>query len=84
LYERLGTWQAAVATYHSADPQEGGPYGQRVFATWSKGTPGADAVAFTLVAGVRIWIPSPAGTAPGLIVLQAPLQLLPRIITPNG
>lgn len=86
LYARLGTWPAAVAAYHSADPLLGGPYGQRVFATWS-GVGQAHVVAptgYVVIAGVRIWTPSPAGTASGIIVLQVSTQALPRIITPRG
>ena len=84
LHERLGTWPAAVAAYHSADPQLGGPYRQRVYATWSGGAPGSDIVGLTIIAGVRIWTPSPAGSAPGMIVLQAARRDLPRVITPGG
>src|SRR5579863_3757922 len=35
LHSRLGSWQDAVAAYHSATPTLGVPYQQAVFANWS-------------------------------------------------
>jgi hypothetical protein len=35
LRARLGTWEDAVAAYHSATPSRGIPYRQLVFANWS-------------------------------------------------
>ena len=35
LFSQTGTWEAAVAAYHSADPALGFPYRQQVFAAWS-------------------------------------------------
>jgi hypothetical protein len=35
LHARLGTWEDAVAAYHSATPALGIPYRQLVFANWS-------------------------------------------------
>ena len=37
LYGRTGSWEAAVADYHSAVPEEGGPYRTRVMADWQGG-----------------------------------------------
>ena len=37
LYGRTGSWEAAVADYHSAVPEEGGPYKARVLADWQGG-----------------------------------------------
>jgi hypothetical protein len=34
LFGRTGTWEAAVETYHSADPALGFAYRQQVFSTW--------------------------------------------------
>jgi hypothetical protein len=34
LFERTGSWPAAVAAYHSADPARGGPYRDRVLRFW--------------------------------------------------
>jgi hypothetical protein len=34
LFARAGTWAAAVAAYHSADPTRGGPYADRVMRLW--------------------------------------------------
>ena len=34
LRDTTGSWAAAVAAYHSADPTRGGPYHDSVFAAW--------------------------------------------------
>ena len=85
LRARLGNWQDAVAAYHSATPDLGVPYRQRVFADWN-GTLGISPVAsvdFTVIAGVRVWGPSPTDAAPQVIATHAPLPSLPRVITPS-
>jgi len=35
LHQRLGSWDAAVAAYHSATIERGEPYRARVFAAWN-------------------------------------------------
>ena len=86
LHDRLGSWDAAVAAYHSADPARGEPYRQLVFARWlgSGGMMGMPAVIDT---GIHIWTPSTDGTAPSVITLQpgaiSGAGRLPRIITPT-
>jgi hypothetical protein len=82
LRSRTGSWQAAVAAYHSATPERGGPYRDRVLAAWPYGNiapaaPVAPPVARTLVwtpapatEGMHIWTPSPAGTAPSVISIR--------------
>lgn len=37
LHEQGGTWPAAIALYHSADPYEGQRYGSQVIAAWNNG-----------------------------------------------
>lgn len=37
LHERLGSWPAAIASYHSAHPQRGLPYARLVLAAWHGG-----------------------------------------------
>lgn len=37
LHDREGNWEAAVADYHSATPELGGPYRDAVLATWRGG-----------------------------------------------
>jgi hypothetical protein len=39
LYGRTGSWEAAVETYHSADPTLGFAYRQQVFASWQSAAP---------------------------------------------
>jgi soluble lytic murein transglycosylase-like protein len=88
LKNRLGSWPAAVAAYHSADPGLGVPYRERVFAAWPD-APAAPAAAPAIVErepipGVYLWTPSPDGGAGTMIAIggRAP-SLLPRVITPS-
>ena len=73
LKAQWGTWEGAVAAYHSADPARGIPYRQSVFANW-RGTPGAltpDVTSVVVAFGIHIWTPSSRGSAPGLISMVA-------------
>ncbi len=61
LREKTGSWEQAVANYHSATPERGGPYRDRVLATW-QGTPEALAASGA---------PAPAPVrAPGPVVIR--------------
>jgi hypothetical protein len=94
LQTKLGSWEAAVAAYHSSTPTRGLPYRDLVYATW-QGRPSTslagrniEPVVIYLVGGVQInvWTPSPSGTASSLIgITRAPpsAEHLPRIITPG-
>jgi hypothetical protein len=86
LQARLGNWHAAVAAYHSATPELGLAYSQRVFATW----PGTAAISpiitaqFEILPGIHVWTPSAAGAAPEVIAVHTAFPpALPRIITPG-
>ncbi|HVC63819.1 MAG TPA: lytic transglycosylase domain-containing protein [Acetobacteraceae bacterium] len=86
LRGRLGNWHDAVAAYHSATPELGLPYSQRVFAAWSgTGTVAAESAAqFSGFPRIHVWGPSPAGTAPAVIAIHTSLPLLlPRVVTPG-
>ncbi len=88
LYERYGDWGAAVAAYHSADPARGAPYRALVFAAWQ---PMASRAYYplgkNLLPDVKVWTPSPPGSAPQVISLRGvatpSVGGLPRIITPG-
>jgi len=88
LRARLGTWEAAVAAYHSAEPARGTPYRELVFAHWhaSSGWRMPDGPASMTMAGVRVWTPSAPGEALSVISIgpnTGPGVLrLPRIV--NG
>jgi hypothetical protein len=94
LRARLGSWEEAVAAYHSSTPARGMPYRQAVYATWS-GQPSTtvmgnniEPVVVYRIDGVQIsvWSPSPTGTAAGLIGITrtpATAENLPRVITPG-
>jgi hypothetical protein len=66
LHDRTGSWEDAVAAYHSAAPERGLPYRDRVLAAWSGSGLPEPVVAF----GVRVITPAPAGAAPRVISLQ--------------
>jgi hypothetical protein len=81
LRARTGSWDSAVAAYHSATPERGSAYRDRVMAAWSAaGDAAADAtpaVSRVLVwmqsspgAAMRVWRPSAAGAAAGMIVIR--------------
>ncbi len=72
LQAKTGSWEAAVAAYHSADPERGNPYRDRVLAGWSRdGLPAASllplapAAPKAFVVRVVTWSPPPA-TARGM------------------
>jgi len=82
LHARTGSWPDAVAAYHSAEPALGAAYRARVFAAWINGPPppddppGPPAGGEVVIAGVHIWTPVRAGTAPRAIRIDAPAQSL--------
>lgn len=85
LRARLGSWDDAVAAYHSATPALGIPYRQLVYANWATpdGWRHALAAAPSVVtkpveplrifsvggAEVRVWTPSMAGRAASLVAI---------------
>lgn len=87
LQVRLGSWEDAVAAYHSATRELGLPYRQRVFAAWSGGTSDNSPVTgreFPGFPGIRVWSPSPAGAVSEAVAIQTNLsQSLPNVITPT-
>lgn len=69
LRARTGSWEGAVAAYHSAELKLGLPYRDRVLAEWGAlGAPPEKTVAF----GVHIIGPSKPGTAPKMITIGPP------------
>ncbi len=86
LQARFGNWQDATAAYHSATPELGLPYRQRVYATWSGAAelPPVSVRQFAGFPGIRVWGPGLAGAGPEMVGIPASLpQSLPRIITPT-
>src|SRR5579863_6612659 len=98
LHARLGSWQDAVAAYHSATPTLGVPYQHAVFANWSAPEGWQHALAAgpnlareimepvtTFSFGstvIRVWTPS--GPAGASRAAAAAIPGLPRVITPGG
>ncbi len=77
LKERTGSWENAVAAYHSADPAKGEPYRRLVFAAWNGTTPSpADTIAVSqpkiMAFGIRLWTPGPRGSAPSMVAMVPP------------
>lgn len=83
LRQKLGGWDQAVAAYHSATPERGEPYRERVYAAWNqRSAPPPDAaparsgpLVFRFAGPephgpdveVRVWTPSRAGSAPSQV-----------------
>lgn len=83
LRARYGDWPAAVAAYHSADPERGGPYRARVYAALGNAADPSLAPLPDPSTGMRIWTPSVAGTGARIVLLSRSLASLPRIVTPT-
>lgn len=86
LNARLGSWQAAVAAYHSANPELGIPYRDRVMASWSA-VPAAPTAWLPVTErfGVRVWTPTQGvarESAPESDAM-ALVGTFPRVITPT-
>jgi hypothetical protein len=93
LRNRLGSWEAAIAAYHSLTPERGAAYRDQVLAAWGQAADAVDGsraqapVVRTVVwspvqAGIRVWTPSGAA-APDTIKL-ATSPALPRVSSPRG
>ena len=72
LRERTGSWEEAIAAYHSSIPALGGPYRDKVLGRWTGGG-GAPAMSRPVVTvwatpvaafGIRVWTPSSDGAVP--------------------
>ena len=96
LHDQSGSWPAAIALYHSADPFEGQRYSSRVMEAWHGGISIAAAPPFigsirpaspvvvrisTMASAVRVVVPN--WTMPSLSCLSTRVAGLPRVITPG-
>ena len=97
LKQRLGSWSNAVAAYHSATPERGGPYRDLVMAAWGQPLPLGSPVQSpqTTVApmirvvswsstqgGIHVWTPSATGAANVIHLSAGPMMV--HIHTPAG
>jgi hypothetical protein len=83
---RLGSWTAAVAAYHSANPDLGIPYRERVMAIWSAAPVGEPAWQTEGERfGVRIWTPANSKNVDSAAESRSSQgrNALPRVITPG-
>jgi hypothetical protein len=88
LRQRLGSWEAAVAAYHSATPDRGEAYRARVFAAWGQAPPASPGAAprragavvirisgpdlATLDSSIRVWTPSRPGSGLARVAMPQP------------
>lgn len=95
LRDRTGSWEDAVAAYHSSTASIGGPYRDLVLARWNgKDVKAVVAAVMRAVVwspagpGIHVWTPSSYGTAPTIISIRIPLlgdrQRLPTVINAGG
>jgi soluble lytic murein transglycosylase-like protein len=95
LHDREGSWETAVADYHSATPLLGVPYREAVLATWHGFPGGASQIRQQLsepvrvIMGIRIWTAGAAAFSPAIVPTStAPeatrlVRGLPRVFTPS-
>ena len=93
LHDELGSWERAVAAYHSREDRLGLPYLDQVFASWH-GTPAParftaaawsaawSAAPVVVMAGVRVWGPPGVAEVPGSGVSRA--AAMPRAAARTG
>jgi hypothetical protein len=72
LHQRFGNWPAAVMNYHSASPERGMPYRDRVLAVWQGHEEPSSSPA--------LW--APIAIVPEVIRLGPTTSALPTIVTP--
>jgi hypothetical protein len=81
LRARTGSWDSAVAAYHSATPERGSSYRESVLAALTAADRASIGAVQTIVRevvwtqssvtdGMRIWRPNAPGAAPGVIVIR--------------
>jgi len=96
LFDREGSWETAVAAYHSATPLLGVPYREAVFATWhgiaevARQFRSPPSAAVRVVMGIHIWTAGAASFVPAVEAAFVPpgsarfVRGLPRVITPSA
>lgn len=88
LFARHGSWESAVAAYHSADPALGLPYQRQVYASWTSAGATRQILAAAPIPvpervvpvpslpavynGVQVWTPLPRGSAPKIVAMPPP------------
>jgi hypothetical protein len=96
LRQRLGSWEAAVAAYHSATPERGEAYRARVYAAWNPAAvplapPRPVGPVVIRIAGpdlsgpaspIRVWTPVRAGTGPSIVAMPAALPMAAMVPVP--
>ena len=76
LHRRSGGWATAIALYHSALPDRGGPYELQVLAHWAGGRPP--------MGDIRAGAPVVRLTADPVVVLLAAAAATVRVYTPGS
>jgi hypothetical protein len=77
LHAELGSWERAVAAYHSRTEALGGPYRDHVLSAWHGAPPGAVISAgFARTSGVRVWGPAGCLWPPALSARRKKQEVL--------
>jgi len=81
LQRRTGDWVSAVMAYHSTTPALGQAYWTQVQASWRVPSFAASLppIGVPQSGDVKVWTPSPPGTAPALLHLGAGNQSIPTV-----
>ena len=84
LHDRTGSWEAAIAWYHSATPSEGEPYRSKVMADWQGGgiriSPSVQTAMQT--SNTTLWAERRATAPDPVVVLISAAALQVRVFTP--
>jgi hypothetical protein len=81
LHDRTGSWEAAIAWYHSAVPAEGEPYRSKVMANWQSGGLGFSP---TMSNSPNLWAARANRPTDAVVVLISAAALGVRVITPDA
>lgn len=92
LHDQTGDWTKATADYHSANPEEGGPYAARVISVWPEEQQKADSASIVQTGPSRIApfpsaaLPFPPRPTPRLYAMAGmpPMMVQPGMVPPEG
>jgi hypothetical protein len=82
LFDKSGSWPRAVELYHSATPDLGAEYRQKVYAALPEETKLADAAQPSPLAAA--WASTLFRSSPIAVFRQSPLRIIPRTIGLGG
>jgi hypothetical protein len=80
LREKTGNWETASAWYHSANPEEGGAYREKVATVMATETKGSPSYGTFAVPEVLAW-PIAVSSRPGMLVGRGNIVMLAKVAT---